>query len=243
MSFQCLSEIIDAAGYDATKDHAVLSADGRCAGCGWPSDWLTCRECDVREALAQQAAEAVRTRLAKDNCTGIPAGYEWVRPAPEARDILVERIQLRSDLKTTVAEILASTVSTLVGQSGMGKTSLAIAALRKSAQGGSFAMASEIVRDLRNTRLGVESELMQRIHRAPVLVLDELKPIGSATFSGPIEDLIWERVANKRTTIVTTGMTEMQVLNEYGDGMRRRLFGDGLAKVVRLGGPAMKAVG
>jgi DNA replication protein DnaC len=165
----------------------------------------------------------------------IPKAYRWASvAAPE----LVKRVKYSTDDVVALAERIAATpLVVLMGAPGVGKTSLAVAALRLA--------ISEAPRDVRFVgagRLGSariqnaagsgEAPLVQSAISARILLFDDL---GSErkTQTNAVPDVIVERHAEERATWYTTGFSLEDIERMYGGGIGRRVFEHAL--VLRLG--------
>jgi DNA replication protein DnaC len=163
----------------------------------------------------------------------IPPVYRWASfVAPE----LAERVATPGAIAHARRICLSPRVC-LMGASRVGKTSLAVAMLRR--------WVSEHVRPaefIAVHRLGFariqhaaghgEPEIVERAMRAPLALLDD---VGSERDTGtnPVPDIVFERHAAQRPTWVTTGLTREQLVARYGTGTVSRLFDQ--TKVLRLG--------
>lgn len=116
---------------------------------------------------------------------------------------------------------------TLVGPAGVGKTSLA-AALGKFfchelALRGTYIDARSLSLARSQSPLGAEAELVTRALDVGVLLLDDLGLDGEVHNSA-IVDVIYQRHASERVTLITTSLTPATAAQRYGDGIARRLF-------------------
>ena len=131
----------------------------------------------------------------------------------------------------------------LMGASRAGKTSLAVAMLRRRASerhvAGVFLHAYRlgVARILHPAGHG-EPELVAVAMRAPVVLIDDLGGERDHATSA-IPDILVERHAEGRATWVTTGMTREQLVARYGQGIVARVFER--ATVIRVGGGAERA--
>jgi DNA replication protein DnaC len=187
-------------------------------------------DADERSEFRERRDEALRS-LARS----IPPVYRWASfHAPE----LAERVA-RPGAIADARRICLSPRVCLMGASRAGKTSLAVAMLRR--------WASEHGRNaefIAVHRLGFariqhaagrgEPEIVERSMKAPLALLDD---VGSERDTGtnPLPDIVFERHAAQRPTWVTTGLTREQLVARYGTGTVSRLFDQ--TKVLRLGAP------
>jgi hypothetical protein len=163
----------------------------------------------------------------------VPPVYRWARcGAPE----LAERTG-------GVAErALAKTIwrhprLIFEGPARVGKTSLAVACLRRWAEDSGMAAGF-----FHAYRLGVariqhqaghgEPEIVESAMKLPMVLLDD---VGSErdTAANALPDVIFERHAGDRALWVTTGLSREQLVARYGAGIVGRLFER--ASVIRMG--------
>ena len=126
---------------------------------------------------------------------------------------------------------------TLLGDAGAGKTSLAVAILRRNLvkHGGELfvkAPALAVARSLHPLGQG-EAPLVAQALSTRFLVLDELGLESSQpAHASLIGEVIDTRHAARLPTVVTSGLTDKEIGARYGGGIARRLFEDAL--VLRL---------
>lgn len=138
-------------------------------------------------------------------------------------------------------------VTTFVGISRSGKSTLAtalyVSRIDPQRPVGQWVKAARIIAEAtRECPLGVEPPALTRCRKTPLLLVDDL---GQETESDAartlLYDLLDERHAARRPTIVTTGLTKELLLKRYGAGMVERLTEKGRAFVVTMkpkpGGP------
>jgi DNA replication protein DnaC len=115
----------------------------------------------------------------------------------------------------------------LVGAPGVGKTSLAAAAMRElSGQRthvGVYVDARSLAFARSHSRLGAEAELVRQVVDAEILLLDDLG-LDPDVHHSAIPDVVYQRHAACRTTIVTTSLTDAESAARFGAGVARRLF-------------------
>jgi DNA replication protein DnaC len=211
-------------------------------------------ESEIRaEAMHGRSAASQAMQLAIDRLT--PTVHRWARAdAPE----LTERVKLVGDSPSRWAASPPSTTFViLVGASGMGKTSLACAALRtaekrrwqtdleryEGSEGGyarplfqtktCFMTAHRLGTCRIQTKAGTgEAPEVERAMSCGWLLLDDL---GSErdTAVNAIPDVIFERYDRDATTWITTGLTSRQIGERYGEGLLRRVLDR--ATTVKLG--------
>lgn len=212
----------------------------RCS-CGALSMRVPCWSC-AKAAVAEKAAE--RAAAGEEAERGIPARFRWAKiGAPE----LDSRVLVPAGTPSSVARRLAGSETlavVLIGASGAGKTSLAVAAMRE-VPGAVFvpALALERARIMHKAGAG-EAPLVRRALRAPLLVLDDLGQ-DKVTATSAVLDVMLERHDAERRTWITTWLDTAspkgsypEMAARYGDGAVRRLTERGIGAVLRLGGAA-----
>lgn len=86
-----------------------------------------------------------------------------------------------------------------------------------------FVAAYELARAADEAPLGVEPRALHKARRAALLVLDDLGMDAGHRRRDVVRDLIHERHAQGRPTIITTYLTRKDIIAHYGAGIRRRL--------------------
>lgn len=202
---------------------ALEASPHRCAGgCGLRTlrPDVTCRDC---AANAQRQRE--RAWACERTAIGIPARY---------RDNAFDGAELAARVKDpkAIAPVHdACRVGTdrivLVGAAGVGKTSLAAAALRELSyqrtQVGVYVDARSLAFARTHSSLGAEAALVREVLDAELLVLDDVGLDPDAHHSA-VPDVIYDRHARCALTIVTTSLSAEQAAARYGAGVARRLF-------------------
>ena len=213
----------------------------RCADCGvYLGDRravrYTYRDCpDCRRVARERTRDASR-RAAWDT---IPAHFRWAR---FDADLLAARIDAGE--ARVVAGRMADApgaLAVLYGRPGAGKTSAACAILARwvetSADGASarYVTSRAIGRADRDGWLGAEPPILGECRAASMLVVDE---IGSEPFGWEaVRDLIIDRHAAERPTIMATWLDLAQLAQRYGEGLARRVTVTGTFRPV-VGGAA-----
>lgn len=198
----------------------------RCA-CGTLSTRIPCWTC------AQPLGPPAKPPEPDD---GIPGAFRWATlEAPE----LVERVGLAPraagvpTVSRTAKAILdhAGPAVVLVGPTGSGKTSLAVACMRER-RGALFVPAEKLDRARIEHKTGAgEAPLVARCMRVPLLVIDDVGQDKPTALSAT-ESVILERSREGLPTWITTGLggTVASVSGElaraYNAGVARRLSGD-----------------
>jgi hypothetical protein len=199
-----------------------------------------CDDCAAR-AEARRLDESYSTA-----CESIPLKYRWA--TRESESLLSRVVGGGNTIRVAIEDAIARKSLVLVGDTGHGKTSMACACMRAVIDAGKgdavhlrdrmrsagcrFVDAYAIAKCRTQAPLGCgEAPEMASALRASLLVLDELG--GERHDVGPVAELLHERHASDRQTIVTTPLTQVQVADRYGDGIARRIW-DGT--VLNLGG-------
>lgn len=199
----------------------------RCEVCGLEQTMRSpCWDCD--RAKREQAALAT---LVEARAKTIPAWYAWASlSAPE----LEGRVSTVRGLKIDSSRILGAANALLVGPSGAGKTSLAVACLRERlAHGGEYFSAVALGQaSLRHKAGAGEAPLVERACRVPLALIDD---VGSEapTAASSLPEVIFRRHESGLATWITTGLRRSDLVARYGEGIARRMV-EG-AVVVRLG--------
>lgn len=198
-----------------------------------PLPHRSCAPCHERERA--EAEQRHREQAVGPTMRTIPPAFEWASfAAPELR----ERVKPAGAIDVA-RRSLAAPVVMIIGDSGVGKTSLAVAMLRACAEDrverGMFVDSRALVRARNEQRLGDgEARLVADAIRARVLVLDELgAECGRGTAESVVAEVIHERHAQQRRTIVTTPFASPELTARYGAGIVRRLAER--CAVIRLG--------
>lgn len=203
----------------------------------------TCRDCTQAERRERLVARLEQV------WESVPDRYRWAEMGTE---LFAKRVQATD--KTIEVCRQAERSLLIVGESGVGKTSLAVAKLRhvlregyaaarslgfpklieerdrgafRRAAGCLFVSCQDIARSAGDPQVG--AELVDRAAKATLLVLDDL---GSETVLSPVADLIHRRHDRMKETIYTTYHSKESLADRYGDGVVRRVS-DALA--IRLG--------
>jgi DNA replication protein DnaC len=154
----------------------------------------------------------------------VPQAFQWARfTAPELSDRAgpAASAALRDALWRTPRLVF-------VGAAGSGKTSLAVACLRRwaheNARAAAFFHACELgMARIQHPAGRGEPELVERATKWPLVLLDDLgSERGIAGCAVP--DVIYLRHAAERPLWITTGLSRTAVVERYGAGVARRVF-------------------
>ena len=197
-----------------------------------PGTALRCDACAAEHAATTAAAAKVfRETAAVARFNGeLPPRYAWADlDAPE----LAVRVRPANAVERARRLTAAGGGAVLVGPSGMGKTSLAVAMLRdlhtratpfERAQGFLFVSAYDLAVARSQTKLGDgEAEIVDRAMRATAIVLDDLGT-EQDRYGSAVADVIHRRHDYDAVTIATTGFGQEAITSRYGTQVARRLF-------------------
>jgi DNA replication protein DnaC len=193
------------------------------SGGGAPAVCWDCREKVERARRAREMLEGV-----------IPPGFAWSNfAAPE----LARRCAGGEEtVRRALGAVNASRVI-LVGASANGKTSLAVAMMRRWVERNRvpahFVLATDLASARARAQLGRESSEVVDAMYAPLLVLDDLGTDSDIGRSA-VTEVIFKRHAEQRPLWITTWLNPESAAKRYGDGIARRIF-EG-ARIVECGG-------
>lgn len=220
-----------------------------CRACGGklePSSLYVCDACikKQKEHEIETRAKAEERRAAdiRNICrTMIPARFAT---ASFGADDLARRV-LRAEAINKARDAFGSALTTLLGGSASGKTTLAAAMFHDVAEraikGDERAVelferplwvsATSLARARKDHRLGNgDAPLILRALAATLLVIDE---VGAERDGEAVGEIVYERHAAMQPMIVTTGFHIDTLSEKYGDGVARRLVEAGQANVIR----------
>lgn len=187
----------------------------KCRSCGEESTDDQCPGCMVRERR-QREDELERGRRRLESLATILPEHAW---AAIGDPMLRERIHTRADPSAVATRVASSTRVLISGPPRMGKTSLAVAALRKRIEDGARGV---FVRAL-DFADGDREALKAKCARAHVLVIDDLLREGSGKGRDAVEWLIAHRFDLHLATWVTTGLSLEEMRRLYDAGVYARL--------------------
>ena len=189
------------------------------AGCGTlTGEGTICGPCSDKAADRKERSTAIRE-------SNIPVKY---REITLASDLLAKCVKDPRALQRLREHGPAATQATLIGPAGVGKTTAAFALARRWAwdarQRFQYSTGYELARAPREHELGDdEPPAVARAKNARILLLDDLGSEPAAPNS-PIPELIHDRHADDRPTIVTSWMDRAKLAARFGDGTCRRLL-------------------
>lgn len=91
------------------------------------------------------------------------------------------------------------------------------------AKGALFVPAYDLAKARATARLGEEAPIVTKALTATVLVVDDLGSEPNFPTSA-VPEILHERHADGKQTIVTTGFSSDEIATRYGSGIARRLF-------------------
>lgn len=189
-----------------------------------------------REAARREADEVRRAAQLEAALEVIPVRLRWARFGEPAWRGTVD-LQAVAKLEAMGGKEgrVANPLLTLHGPPGSGKSSAAAAILRARLEAaprpaGMYVTASDLVSATKATPLGQEVVLVERAKRVSALVLDDMGQEPSGEWNRVVVDVLHERHAQQRWTVVTTyydvsrGSKDMSTIEDrYGGGLARRL--------------------
>lgn len=199
---------------------------GPCDACGEQTSGSRCFDCEQKSDRIRAAREAT--------LESIPETYRW---ATMASPLLLERTGGNQSLIARAQSAVGATHVLLMGHSGSGKTSLAVAMLRAwsdhHGRAGVFALASDLATARSRSRYGAEAPEVLAALSAPLLVLDDLGTDKDVQTSA-VTEVIFHRDAHAKPTWITTWTSHEERVARYGDGLARRVIKG--ARIIDCGG-------
>jgi len=216
---------------------------GRCGGqrAVWWTDergYEYCRDCPVCMPMKQVVKLLTMAR--------VPVQYE-LRPILPKTD--EQRVVMRWVLDWVNGYQRRSPGFLLCGPKGVGKTQIAVTALRKlieqrSGQSFLFLQARELLSNMQagvKTPYGAYSTTITEACEVDVLVLDELKPFRTEWQEEVIEEVITRRYQTDKTTVGTTNLEEQglsTMMGEAGERVASRIAE--WMPPIEMGGPDLR---
>lgn len=222
---------------------------------GWnaPAPFAIAHRC----ADCSYGAKAREWTARRDKALLLAPAWESIPEALRALTLssIAPRITYKAGIEAATAFGLARRPAPptmlIVGQSGSGKTSLAVATLADrlrrageleappseahAASTARFFFAPDLGRARERSRLGAEAPAIVEAFDASFLVLDEFGA-EAARHSEIIEEIIFARAAHGRATMIATNLSSAQIAGRYSAGMLRRIASDDhCSRVVRVG--------
>ena len=228
---------------------------------------ITCVDCarraeaEARERARKEAIERLRERC-RERCRRyslepLDNAPNWDHARIDSPDFAA-KVHSRLQRFATKYELKHGNVA-LLGPSGTGKTTAALALVRRLADElyqaevergpdwysqpsadlirwsrSRWVTAHEIARARREHRLGQsDAPLIRECMEAPLLVVDEM---GFEPVDGTIFEIVDVRYGRKLPTIVTSGLTSGEFAKRYGAALLRRLTDDGVGRLLEIGG-------
>lgn len=192
---------------------------------------------DVRpppEMLEENTRKELATLARKHR---LPQGFAWARlGSPE-----FDAIRSKKARRFAAAWKAHSGSAILLGPTGVGKTAAMVALMNKIldaveskpmpeskarwACGMLFTSAADLVVARRNAALGAESPAVEKAVDCSILFLDELGFEAKSTVPFEVVD---HRYLAGRPTIITSGLTQPELLTKYGAAFVRRITDRGV---------------
>lgn len=186
---------------------------------------LVCWDC------LQRRERGVRAREMLDGV--VPAAFAW---SAFSSPLLVQRCAGGAKVVQRAREASSAARVILVGASGTGKTSLAVAMMRQWVEDqrvpGHFALATDLASARSRASMGREAQEVTDAANSPLLLLDDLGTDVDVPRSA-VTEVIFKRHAEQRAIWVTTWLDPDKAAAKYGEGIARRLY-EG-AKIIDCG--------
>jgi DNA replication protein DnaC len=235
---------------------------GQCADCevplpGWNEirNWTVkflCADCERRRG------EERKRREAEEEQARHSAMFEsvWARIPRAFRDLRPNTVAARTKRPAAIEEARQALVAalgggpplvTLVGPTGVGKTSLAAAIVAEHVEAGMpvgagrkrfargfgvrFYLSADLARARERSPLGDEARDVADALAATILVIDELGGENPRHIE-TIEEVIHRRHADILPTVITTGLSGAQLSGRYSGGISRRIASDPKSGVI-----------
>jgi len=221
-----LRELLTAAGF---SEHALddVHRCGLCRDTGVAQDGSVC-SC-VRQLQRSLMAE----RLEKSaNAAGRDFdSFEIARCAPQDRPLMKKNLAFCREYAQTFS--LASENLLLIGDPGLGKTHLSIAigfAVIDRGYDVLYAPFHRLFGRLEDARFGRSEEEYARVMRealqSELLILDDLGSEMNSSFAAAVlYEIVNTRMVEGRPTIISTNLSENEMIERYRERIHSRLFG------------------
>lgn len=202
-----------------------------------PKEVISREEWERRHtAAAQDRRRIERRENAESDMRTIPEEFAWAIK-DGWQGLLVQRCNLSVDRIKGALETTGDVL--LRGPSGAGKTSLAVAIMRRrieKGQRGRFVPTIDLRRAHADQVRDRESwKFVNDIVGKSLVLLDDIGFELAGGTAAAVCDMVYSRRGNSRTNIWTTAFSDEQLAQHYGDGTRRRLTESGRVTVVELG--------
>jgi len=197
--------------------------------------WQRCQLCNVETMrpkcfACERRLDQAKERLEQERICGIPARFDWAQL--EAQE-LADRVKSEMGIATLAKRILEAPNVAVGGGTGVGKTSLAVACLRRVAPHCLFVRAERLARaPIEHSSGSGEAPIVARAKNVRVLLIDDLGTDEQTKVSAVRDVVFWRHDAGLSTWI-TTGISSSEIENLYGSGFKRRAISE--AVTIRLG--------
>ena len=204
---------------------------------GWVPTFNPCKTCGELTTGTGDCFDCERGRHRRRESVqafehSLPESLRWARF--DEPDLLNARVERHAIAKAS--ECVSSRKVVLLGPSGEGKTSLAVAMarqwVREHAKPAAFVLATDLATARRRSPLGREAPEVVDALTVPLLVLDDLGT-DAADPSSAVTEVIFKRHAEDRAMWITTWMNPAAMETRYGQGVMRRVYQG--ARIVELG--------
>lgn len=191
----------------------------KCA-CGKETTKVPCWDCTERERIRLET----RTRMSQ---RGFPQRFDWAEDdTPELR-LRVATPTKPTTLDEAITSLKAAENAALIGPTGCGKTSLAVAMAKLRGTNVLFIPADKLARAPSQQQLGTEHPLVTRAREVGLLLLDDLGCEEMSSLS-PVREVLNERHNEERRTWVTSGLGYTEIGARYGINIARRIASESL---------------
>lgn len=172
-----------------------------------------------------EARKAERIEMARRDLRSVPREFQWLLH-PGWQELLLQRCKLPKEAIKAALRYPRSSNVFIRGASGSGKTSLAVAILRRWIEHGARGHFVSSLYAARDVADAARSARAQAAHmtaiKAPVLLLDDIGFELACAGAGAVCELVGMR-RDGFANIWTSAFSDEQLRQHYGDGIRRRL--------------------